>query len=172
MSMRKIRAAFIHIAHTNPKTRPVLLPLLQKEAAWESLPKGWTEDSVKKFWSSLTGDAEHKVTSCISDMEGKVDDPGAFCASLKDKIEGSTEWRGGGKEASDESMLRARTIRLAHENPDLRPFLLPILKEAKEKYPWEDCIEDQLDYYGDRETAEKVCGKIKAVSQGLGSHAK
>lgn len=38
--------------------------------------------------------------------------------------------------------LRARTIRLAHQNPDLRPILLPLLKtamehatpEAREKY--------------------------------------
>lgn len=39
---------------------------------------------------------------------------------------------------------------------------------SKEKYPWEDCIKDQMEQYGDKETAEKVCGKIKAQSQGLG----
>jgi hypothetical protein len=31
------------------------------------------------------------------------------------------------------STLRARTIRLAHENPELRPILLPILREASER---------------------------------------
>jgi hypothetical protein len=62
-------------------------------AAWESLPKGWTEASVKKFWSSLTGDVKHKVTKCIKKMEGGgLDDPGAFCASLADRIEGKG-WR-------------------------------------------------------------------------------
>ena len=39
-------------------------------------------------------------------------------------------------------------------------------EEAKDKYPWDDCIADQMKEYGDRETAEKVCGKIKAQSQG------
>lgn len=63
-------------------------------APWKSLPKGWTEASVKKFWSSLTGDAKHKVTNCIGKMEGNLDDPGAFCASLRDHIEGTTDWRG------------------------------------------------------------------------------
>jgi hypothetical protein len=29
-------------------------------------------------------------------------------------------------------------------------------------YPWEECIADQLDRYGDEETAKKVCGAIKA----------
>lgn len=29
-------------------------------------------------------------------------------------------------------------------------------------YPWEDCIADQIKQYGDKDTAEKVCGAIKA----------
>jgi hypothetical protein len=53
---------------------------------WVDLPKGWTSDSVKKFWGSLTGDREHKVTACMKKMSGKVDDPGAFCASLARKV--------------------------------------------------------------------------------------
>ena len=56
-------------------------------AAWDKLPKGWTQDSVKKMWEGLTGRApKHKVTACIKKMEGKVDDPGAFCASLARKV--------------------------------------------------------------------------------------
>jgi hypothetical protein len=62
---------------------------------WKKLPKGWTQDSVKKFWAKLTGDAKHKVSACIRKMEGKLDNPGAFCASLCDQIEGSTDWRKG-----------------------------------------------------------------------------
>ena len=54
-------------------------------ARWSELPKGWTESSVKKFWDSLTGDVEHKVTKCMKEMKGKVSDPGAFCASCKRK---------------------------------------------------------------------------------------
>jgi hypothetical protein len=57
-------------------------------AKWNSLPKGWTQESVKKFWASMTGDRKHKVTACIKKMEGGgIDDPGAFCASLADKME-------------------------------------------------------------------------------------
>ena len=68
--------------------------------------------------------------------------------------------------------LRSKLIRLAHENPSLRADLLPLLKESKEKYPWDECIADQMKQYGDKEIAEKVCGKIKAQSQGLGSFKK
>jgi len=39
-------------------------------------------------------------------------------------------------------------------------------KKAKEKYPWDQCIKDQMKQYGNMETAKKVCGKIKAESQG------
>jgi len=41
---------------------------------------------------------------------------------------------------------------------------------SKEKYPWDECIEDQMERYHDKETAEKVCGTIKAKSQGIGGH--
>lgn len=59
---------------------------------WKKMPKGWTDESRKKFWETLTGDRKKKVTACIKKMEGKVDDPGAFCASLADRVEGK-EWR-------------------------------------------------------------------------------
>ena len=50
------------------------------------LPKGWTDASRKKFWNTLTSAApKHKVTECIKRMDGKVDNPGAFCASLADR---------------------------------------------------------------------------------------
>jgi hypothetical protein len=67
-------------------------------AKWEKLPKGWTDESVQKFWKTLTGDVKHKVTKCMKQMEGKVDDTGAFCASLADKVEGP-EWRSGPRTA-------------------------------------------------------------------------
>lgn len=41
--------------------------------------------------------------------------------------------------------LRRKVIRLAHENPDLRPFLLPLLREAsalpRELAPWRDPLD-------------------------------
>ena len=72
----------------------VRLASLKTAEKWQGLPKGWTNASLKKFWESLTGDAKHKVTKCIKQMTGKVDDPGAFCASARDRIEGTTGWRG------------------------------------------------------------------------------
>lgn len=35
-------------------------------------------------------------------------------------------------------------------------------EEDMGKYPWDECIADQLARYGDEETAKKVCGAIKA----------
>jgi hypothetical protein len=58
-----------------------------KASAWENLPKGWTQESLKKMWNSLTGGRKHKVTACMKALDGKVDDPGAFCASLADKMD-------------------------------------------------------------------------------------
>lgn len=51
-------------------------------AEWKNYPKGWTKKSAEEFWKSLTGDRKHKRTACIKAMEGKVDEPGAFCQSL------------------------------------------------------------------------------------------
>lgn len=70
------------------------LRLAAKGDKWQGMPKGWDDSSRKKFWESLTGGVKHKVTKCIKQMEGKVDDPGAFCASLADRIEGK-DWRSG-----------------------------------------------------------------------------
>lgn len=67
---------------------------LRAAGKWQSLPKGWTEDSLESFWDSLADGKRHKVTQCISKMKGKVDDPGAFCAAARDRIEGTTAWRG------------------------------------------------------------------------------
>jgi hypothetical protein len=86
LSMKKIRKAFIRLAYDNPEIRAKVLPVV-RSAAWEKLPRGWTQDSVEQFWDTLTGDVKHKVTKCIKRMEGKFDDPGAFCASLADQVD-------------------------------------------------------------------------------------
>ncbi len=71
---------------------------------WKTKPKGWTDESRKKFWESLTGRApKHKVTACINKMEGKVGDAGAFCASLADRVTGK-KWRS----ASDKQAANGR----------------------------------------------------------------
>ena len=55
--------------------------------AWDKMPKGWTEDSLKSWWDSMVGDVKHPVTKCIDKMQDKMDDPGAFCASAADKVD-------------------------------------------------------------------------------------
>jgi hypothetical protein len=121
-----LRTAFIRLAHENPETRSTLLPLVKQADKWETMPKGWTDKSRKQFWETLTGDVKHKVTKCIKEMEGKFDDPGAFCASLADRVDPG--WRS--RTASSDRALRSKLIRLAHEKPELRPALLPLLKSA------------------------------------------
>lgn len=64
------------------------------------LPKGWTQDSLKKFAKSLTnkeGTQEKFFERCVNKMKGKLDNPEGFCASVKDELHGSTYWRGKGK---------------------------------------------------------------------------
>jgi len=60
---------------------------VRQAAGWDKLPNGWTQDSVKKFWSSLTGEAKHKVTKCIERMKAHMEEPGGFCASLADQVD-------------------------------------------------------------------------------------
>lgn len=95
--MHRIRTALLDLAMEAPTTRSVILPVTHQAAGWSKLPKGWTQESVDKFWGTLTGDSKHKVTKCIERMKDKpgFDDPGAFCASLADQVEGSTDWRKG-----------------------------------------------------------------------------
>jgi len=81
---------FLRLMASEPEIEGGLGRVVREAAKWDSLPKGWTQDSVEKFWESLTGDVKHKVTKCIKKMDA-MDDPGAFCASLSDKI--SPGWR-------------------------------------------------------------------------------
>ena len=69
--------------------KKTIITLNPKTGAWENLPKGWTEKSLRSFWNSLGGKGEHKVTRCIEKMKDKIDNPGAFCASLERRIESS-----------------------------------------------------------------------------------
>ena len=70
----------------------------EKLAGWESLPHGWTEESVKSMWNSWKKkNPEHPTTECIKHMRKKVTNPEAFCASLRDKATGTTKWRKGPK---------------------------------------------------------------------------
>lgn len=39
-------------------------------------------------------------------------------------------------------------------------------KDVAADYPWDECISDMMDEYGDEDTANRVCGMIRARSQG------
>lgn len=61
--------------------------LAKKGKKWKKLPKGWDTESRKDYYESIGG-----FDGCMEEMEGKMDDPGAFCASLKDRVKGKS-WR-------------------------------------------------------------------------------
>lgn len=87
LGIRKIRAS---VLFSDERIMTAAVQFLDKTAAkWNSVPKGWTQESLKDYWESLTGAAKHKVTACIKKMEGAegIDDAGAFCAALADKLE-------------------------------------------------------------------------------------
>jgi hypothetical protein len=123
------------------------------EAAWETLPKGWTEESLNSFWNSLTGDRKHKITACMKKMEGKIDNPGAFCASLARRL----------GEASVLGYYLSKK-----KKTTVKEALLTIYREAK---AWSDDIDMwEDDPKGNKElraTAKKLQKWIKAIIQKL-----
>ncbi|MFW6129964.1 MAG: hypothetical protein ACOC56_02195 [Atribacterota bacterium] len=72
---------------------------LEERVGWENYPKGWSRKSVLKFARSLDRSAGKKgfFDACVAKIEGHLDNPEAFCASIKDEYFGSTMWRGKGK---------------------------------------------------------------------------
>lgn len=66
----------------NPEAFMEHSPESEDKLAWEGKPAA----ESKHFWNSITGSSQHKITACIRAMTGKVDDPGAFCASLAKKV--------------------------------------------------------------------------------------
>ena len=77
------------------------------EAGFSKYPKGWNQDSVKKFANTLSkkmkGGPKSKgfFDKCVEKMKDKVDDPEGFCAGVKDEVYGSTMWRGKDKSAAE-----------------------------------------------------------------------
>jgi hypothetical protein len=78
---------------------------------WGKKPHGWKEKSVKQYSKTMTKGEEHPFTECTKKMKGKVDNPEAFCASVKDISKGTTGWRGGDKKKKKAGLV------LAQENP-------------------------------------------------------
>lgn len=71
----------------------------QKKAQWESLPSGWTKESLRSFYDSLAGggDAKKKFYNCVEKVKGTdITNPESFCGSLLDQFLDSS-WRGVGR---------------------------------------------------------------------------
>lgn len=92
---------------------PIALGGTLHEDKWAGpLPKGWKDSSRSSFYKSMSDpedvskEAEEEceegpTKTCMKKIAGHVDDPGAFCASLRDRVTGTTHWRhGGGKKSS------------------------------------------------------------------------
>lgn len=92
----------------------------QQEDKWSGpLPPHWSDSSRSKFYKSMSdpedvshecgeecegsheeeGAMEGPTKTCMKKIAGHVDDPGAFCASLRDRVTGTTHWRHGGKKS-------------------------------------------------------------------------
>lgn len=75
-----------------------------KDIGWKSYPAGWDRSSVQKFARSITKDSGKKpddkgwFDACVGKIKGKLDEPEAFCASVRDEVKGTTMWRGKHKE--------------------------------------------------------------------------
>jgi hypothetical protein len=67
--------------------------LAKKPQSWKKKPRGWKEKSVKQYSKTMMEGKKHPFTECVKTMKGKVDDPEAFCASVKDQYKGTTSWR-------------------------------------------------------------------------------
>lgn len=87
------------------------------EKGFEEYPKGWTRESIIKFAKTLVDEynldgASDKgfFDACVEKMEGNIDNPESFCASVKDEVINSVYWRGKGKTEKE-------VKRLAKEHP-------------------------------------------------------
>ena len=78
------------------------------EVGWDDPPswlKAGTPDVIRqKVWKAM-GSSHH---GCVAKVQGKVDDPGRFCAALKDKMLGTTMWRG--KKKGEEKSMEAEGL--------------------------------------------------------------
>ena len=122
-----------------------------------------SEDNPNPKGNDKDGDGETNEPSPVKGKKaGKYVSEGDFIEGTQGRNKGrrgvvtNCTWENGCQVRwegdKDESIER-------HEN-------IKKVKKAKEKYPWDECIADQMKEYGDKETAEKVCGAIKYKSQG------
>jgi len=99
----------------------------KKDKPWGKLPKGWTKKSAEAFWKTLLTDdgkesmPKHKVTKCVKELKSakEIDDPGAFCASLADRIEGP-DWRKAPRKKKKKSKGKKKKAAIDYPWPEER----------------------------------------------------
>lgn len=149
--MSSIRTRAIRLAHANPALRPHLLRALKateeaksaeedKSARFTEGPEGkkefdaWIKKQPKEVqddWAANKDKYQDKFKSAAGRLFATAAAQRyAGCEKLpegpmRDNCEKKKEEGGKDKEAA----LRAATIRLAHENPKLRPHLLKLLQD-------------------------------------------
>lgn len=65
---------------------------------------GWLVEAKKKHFKHSP--KEHGFIDECMDKNKDKDDPGAYCASIVDKVKGTTEWRGESKSATEPEMAK------------------------------------------------------------------
>lgn len=69
------------------------LKLTAKKKPWSKKPKGWKDKSIKKYYKTMSEDSKHPFTTCVEKMKKHIDNPEAYCASIRDIAEETTHWR-------------------------------------------------------------------------------
>lgn len=64
----------------------------KKKKPWSKKPPGWDNKSVKQYSRTMMKGEEHPFTACVEKMKDHIDDPEAFCGSVKDKFT-NKNWR-------------------------------------------------------------------------------
>lgn len=103
--MEDLRVAMIRLAYEKPALRAPLLALLKEAADFDP----------KEVGKEKSGPVETK-------------DPDAKGHFTQKEFHELSKMQQTGKLASADSSLRDRTIRLAYAKPELRSYLLPLLK--------------------------------------------
>jgi hypothetical protein len=102
--------------------------------------------------NDYVGKCMHAIASEYDTNEQAV----AICINTYEKtnMSKSTEQRVAQKMAG---------IRLIFEAQEADKIISELAAKGEASYPWDQCIEDQTKQYGDKDTAEKVCGYIKST---------
>ena len=88
-SAKKIAVRKVRFGKTLSEVKELYKALVEQ---WKDLPRGWTKESLRQFWNTLTGGkkaGEGGVRACIAKMRRvypEIDDPESFCASAADVL--------------------------------------------------------------------------------------